>query len=677
MSKEITKDLQWSEYTLLNQIPITKSYAANDDGIFKVEFNPKTKTFEKDIICEAFHISTINKDRNTETEVTELQFMDYSSGKPKVQSLQIPTSILTKEAGMELLAEKGFNISNPMGFKKFMSSVKINLNSLVRKEIDNPYTKRYYGSRHYGFELIDGEYNFNNFIGIDSPIMPSESFAELDKVLFKPLGDLDKEKEFLDWISKGSKCELIYKQIVACALMGITKIYLGKTVDNPVVEVISPSSSGKGFLDHIVQKVWGKINDEKGLSVSSSSSAAGLAPFNDHIYVLPIIIADITDFIKKYGVEAAGSLIYEHTNSNNTIKAQSDRQISKYNYACKNVMLMMAEKDEIAQQKDGVISRVVRLNTNLKRGTASGSGEKVSERDFVEIDKRQHESYGIIGPEYVQKIREYHKDHYIRDEFGKVMAEYEKALKTTSKNAAIYALIEYTYNLAYDFGLLPERWGKMTVKENLANYEAAEAISSDEEIYNLMAARIESQTEEYPNVSVKLTQTNYEERRNNGKAVRGRIDVKEYEGKKYKVAIIPRDNFNANVADLIKRHALASMKVNPKNWIENGWFLPDNGGRADHDGTNITREYNRNDDMKCSKERCFWLVLEDLSTPERQAEKEEERLEKEAAEKEVNEQKMKALIKNAKYLQNDGLMEIPSGIDPDHLYDPEEIVSAS
>lgn len=616
MSKSSTlpEGLKWSNYTLLKQIPLTNEYMANDDGVFVIEYNKKSDSYEKRLICEAISISMVNKDRNTEEEITEVQFIDYSTGKPVVSSKQIPTNLLASESGMSELAGAGFTIGNPMGYKKFIMSVKVNLNTLTRKGIKNANTKRFYGSRRYGFEMINGEINYDNFIGIDSPKIPDSAFADLEKTLFAPKGTLEKQKEFLDWVSKDSKCEVIYKQIIAMALAGITKYYVGKSVDNPVAEIIAPSSAGKGFLDHIIQTVWGKISDEKGISVSSKSSDAGLAPLKDVLYCLPIIISDITDKIKRDGVQATGLWCYDHTNSINTIKAQSDRRVSKFNYAWRNFMIMMAEKEDLMQEKDGVTSRIVHLQTGLRRTTGTCQGDKVSERDFSEIDKKQHENYGIIGPLFVKGIREYFKGHSIHLEFNNLVKDYEKVLKTTSKNAAIYALIHYTYNLAFEFGLLPERWGKMTIKENLSNYDKASEISSDEEMYNLIRDRVLTQTSVYIPVETKLLQGQYEEREKNNQAVRGRVAIKEINGHQCKIAIIPKDIFNQNIYDLEKKHDIKNFKVNPKNWIENGWLIAGSKGRADHDGTNITREYDYKNEMKRTKEHCYWLVLQDLDT---------------------------------------------------------------
>lgn len=665
MKNELPDGLRWSNYTLLNQIPVTKEYEANDDGIFYVEYKKKGDDIVKELtpICEAFSISMINTDRNNDEEVTEIQFVSYATGKAVLKYQQIPTRLLAENEGVKSLTKQGFNISNVPGYKKFLMLLKMSLNSLIRKGITNNNTKRYYGSRHYGFELIDGEYNFDNFIGIDSPIIPDNSFADLDKILFcEPKGTIEKEKAFLDWMSKDSKCEIVYKQVLACALMGITKIYLGKIVDNPVVEFIGPSSCGKGFFDHLIQKCWGRISDDKGISISSLSSTAGLAPLNDRLYVLPLVVADIQDKIKRDGVDSVGNWCYEHTNACNTIKAQADRQISQFNYSWKNVLIMMAEKEDLMQEKDGVSSRILHFKVNLKRGTTTTQGEKVSERDFVEIDKKQHENYGLIGPMFVTKIREYYKGHSIRSEFSEVVKDYEKALKTTSKNAALYALVQYTYNLAYGFGLLPERWGKMTVKDNLSNYEKAEAISSDEEVYNLIRDRVLTQTSSYIDAGIKLTQGQYQEREEENKAVRGRIKIDEIDGVNYKFAIIPKDIFNANVADLIKKHSLQTMRVNPKNWVENGWLLPDSRGRSDHDGTNITREYDKANDMKRTKERCYWLVLQNLDAIENADDLEEFA---ERTLNEVDKKNNKVVEFNNKWFgeRTDGMMDIPAGID--------------
>lgn len=612
-NKTLPDGLKWSTYTLLNQIPINKEYIATDDGIFISEYNSKSKEIEKKLICEAFTIVSVNSDRNRNEEFTEIQFIEYSLGTPQVISKQIATKSLTEKEGIKELQAAGFTIANDMGYKKFIALVKVNLNTLTRKGIKNTNTKRFFGSSKYGFEIVDGEKNFDNFIGLDNPILPNSAYNDFDKKLFKQKGTLEGFKNYLEWIAEDSKCKTIYKQVVGIALTSVVKAFIGGTVDNPEYCIASPTSTGKGFLGNIICAIWGAIGKENTIRCSSSSSLAGLKALKDRLHLIPIIIDDIQDRLKnKNGLAELCDWVYEHTNGSNTIKAQADRSISQYNYSWENTLIMFSEKEDLGQLKDGGATRFALFKTGLKRATSKTAGEFISQKNINEIDKRQRANYGHLAPAFINKMKYYYSCHSIDTEFDKVCKQYAYKMNCTSKDASLYALVEYTYNLAYDFGLLPESWGRMTYEENMANYENNKVVSTDEEIYNLLRDRVLTQTASYIDDSIKLTQNQYEEREEKGQAVRGRITIKEYNYVHYKIAVIPKDVFGQNVIDLEKKHDLTTIKVNPKNWIENGWLIPDNRGRSDHDGTNITREYDKNNDLLRTKERCYWLVLQDL-----------------------------------------------------------------
>lgn len=665
----LPEGIKWSEYTLLKQIPITEEYDANDDGIYIKEYNAKLKKFEKRLICEAIAIVAVNRDRSRDEEFTEVQFLDYSLGTPKVISKQIATKALTKKEGIEELQAAGFTITNDMSFKKFISLVKSNLNALTRKGIKNTNTKRYNGSSKYGFEVIDGEKNYDNFIGVDNPILPNSAYTNFDKnLLKKKKGTLEGFINYLDWISEGSKCETIFKQIVAIALTSVVKAFVGDTVDNPEYCIASPTSTGKGFFGNIIAGIWGAIGKENTIRTSSSSSLAGLKALKDRLNIVPIILDDIQDKLAdKRGIDELRDWIYEHTNGTNTVKAQADRSISQYNYSWENTLIMFSEKEDLSQLKDGGATRFVLYKTGLKRATSKSSSEFVSVRNVNEIDKKQRQNYGWLAEAFIKKMQYYYKCHSIDTEFDKVCKEYATKMNCTTKDASLYALVEYTYNLAYKFELLPKRWGKMTFEENMKDYERNRVISTDEEIYNLLRDRVLTQTSSYIDENIKLKKEQYEEREKENQAVRGRIAIKEYNYQNYKIAIIPKDVFGQNIIDLEKKHDLNSMKVNPKNWIENGWLLPDTRGSVTHDSTNITREYNKNDDMCRSKERCYWLVLQNLDAIETPEDFEElvEKFEEKSAEaskkQEEDRQKLKDLKDKLIPCRQEGMMNIPVG----------------
>lgn len=666
----LPEGIKWSEYTLLKQIPITDDYDATDDGIYIKEYNAKIKKFEKRLVCEALSIVAVNRDRSRDEEFTEVQFLDYSLGTPKVISKQIATKSLTKKEGIEELQAAGFTITNDMSFKKFISLVKSNLNTLTRKGIKNTNTKRYNGSSKYGFEVIDGEKNYDNFIGVDNPILPNSAYTNFDKnLLKKKKGTLEGFIKYLDWVSEGSKCETIFKQIVAIALTSVVKAFVGDTVDNPEYCIASPTSTGKGFFGNIIAAIWGAIGKENTIRTSSSSSLAGLKALKDRLNVIPIILDDIQDKLAdKRGIDELRDWIYEHTNGTNTVKAQADRSISQYNYSWENTLIMFSEKEDLSQLKDGGATRFVLYKTGLKRATSKSSSEFISVRNVNEIDKKQRQNYGHLAEAFIKKMQYYYKGHSIDAEFDKVCKEYATKMNCTTKDASLYALVEYTYNLAYKFGLLPERWGKMTFEENMKDYERNRVISTDEEIYNLLRDRVLTQTSSYIDEKIKMTTAQYEEREKNGQAIRGRIAFRDFNGQKCKVAIIPKDVFQQNVYDLEKKHDLNNIKINPKNWVENGWLIPNTNGRTDHDGTNITREFNKADDMLRTKERCFWLILHNLDAMDTDEEFDEfvdrmqSKLDAKDQKLEDDRQKLKDLKQKLVPQQQEGMMNVPSGI---------------
>ena len=665
----LPEGLKWSEYTLLNQIPINEEYTATDDGIEISEYNAKTKKFQKRLICEAFTIISVNRDRNRDEEFTEIQFIDYSLGTPKVISKQIATKALTEKEGIKELEAAGFTIINDASYKKFIALVKNNLNTLTRKGIKNKNTKRFYGSSKYGFEVVDGDKDYNNFVGIDNPILPNSAYTNFDKTLFKKKGTLEGFIKYLDWVSEGSKCKTIFKQIVAIALTSVVKAFIGGTVDNPEYCIASPTSTGKGFLANIISAIWGAIGKENTIRCSSSSSLAGLKALKDRLHIIPIIIDDIQDRLKsKKGLEELCEWVYEHTNGTNTVKAQADRSISQYNYSWENTLIMFSEKEDLGQLKDGGATRFALFKTGLKRATSKNASEFVSEKNINEIDKKQRANYGHLAPAFIEKMKEYYKGHSIDAEFDKVCENYAKKMNCTSKDASLYALVEYTYNLAYKFGLLPESWGKMTYDENMANYENNKVVSTDEEIYSLLRDRVLTQTSSYIDENIKLRTAQYEERESNNQAVRGRIAIRDYNGQNYKIAIIPKDVLQQNIYDLEKKHDLNNIKINPKNWIENGWLIPDSRGRSDHDGTNITREYDKTNDLLRTKERCFWLILQNLDIIETKEDFDEyvENFEKMADERkkkiEEDRQKMQDLKDKLIPKKSPEMMDIPSDV---------------
>jgi hypothetical protein len=601
----------WSSYTNLEQIPISAKYSANSSGIFE---EPKHL-----LICEPITFKSINRDRKNGNEFVEISFIDYSTGKATVKTLQVETAMLFEKEGIAELRRNGFNIVNVNKFTEFISTTKANLNRLSGLGIETK-VERYFGSSQYGLEDIDGQLNYDNFIGLDNPPIPSREFKKYDDVLFKTKGTLEGQINYLKKFSEDSKNLTIIKTCFAAALTGVTRQFLKNKEDvpRPVYIFTAETGYGKGYLLKNGTGCWGNNTSVAPLGHNSKTSQASARRIKSRLGVIPYWIDDLQNIIDDTnGKEQCRDMVYEHANGTGIGRANSNGTLREDNGTWEGPMIAFAENDDMNFLRDGGNTRFIQYN-------AKKSGSEMIYGDIAkkyEINKMQDENYGHIAPAYIRYIREYIKTYDITYDFIELSNTYKNKLDCNDKIASLYALIDITYNLAYKFGLCPAEWKELTIEENIKDYDFERTTSSAEDLYTLLKERILSQTNIYISINEKLGKKDYEDRMNINQAVRGRIEIKDLEdGRRVKNAIIPVDIVNRNINDLEKTFGMPLKPISTKTWLEKGWLVKNKKGFATYNCTNITRQFIKGESKQ---ENCYKIFLEDLTpTPEEKVEEE-------------------------------------------------------
>lgn len=638
--------MMWSSYTILkNQIPITLDYIANDTGIWLLEGR------NKKLVCEPFSIDTIVRDRNNGTEYVEISFIDYSTGKGEKISKQLETPALFDKQGINILRGEGFSVANDNLFKTLLSVVKANLNRITCMGIETP-TKRHYGSTKYGFEIINGEVNYDNFVGIDSQIIPSNEYKKYDKVLFKTAGTLEGQKEYLAEFLKDSPCKTFIKQATAAALTGITRMFLTNREDMPcaVYNFSAHTSFGKTYLQKIEIGLYGDNRSASPISQSADTSPAASRRIKARLNLI-YIEDDWTDFTKrKDGLDTLQDKIYENSNGCNVGKANSNGTLREDVNTWGCTMISFSENNNmILTLQNGADGRVLSFDSNVSIKSPLMIYGPVSKKPL--INKMQSENYGHIVPAYVKALKG--RQEEITERFTDLAGKYKDKLKCTDKVSSLYAMLDLTYALAFEAKLFPESWGELTFNDMIGQYDADRIVDTEETLYKLLCERILSQSNVFIDENVKLTKEQYEERMNNNQTVRGRVSIKEMDdGRRLKIATVPTDVVDRNIIDLEKTYGINQQKISAKAWIKAGWLIPTSKGYGQHTCSNITRQYIKGE---TKMEMCYKIILEDLTPSE------EEKAKAQAQKEQLQEKRKENL--NAlrdKYLEpEEGLMYIP------------------
>lgn len=594
-----------SEYTKLTNMPIGTNFTADDEGVSIGGFG----------ICEPITIKSISINRDTDEEFVELEFYILTNNGTKKISRTIASDKLLKQEGQKILAKTGFVILDPNKFNSFLGMSLIAIKRLAATNETN--IKIIYGSAQYGFEVIDGVKNFDNFYGIDLPVIPTENMEAIDNTMFKEKGTLEGYINYAEKLASTSKCKKLIQLTMAMGLTGITRQFLGGTVPVPEYVVQSPSGSGKGFLQNLIAAQFGRVAGS-GLIYSGSSSIAGMKPIKSKINIPGVMLEDMQQKIdsgNRGEIEELRQMIYEHTNGVSTKKANGDGTVRGDNYKWECPLIMYNEKELPDNIKDGAANRYITLRSGLKCG-------KNVEQEYIwgklnksQIDKEQHENYGHYAKEYIKKIVQYNKENDMSAEFNKMEDEIDDMIQANSKKlAGLYGLLLYTYNLLYKFKMLPKSWSDLTVEDITEYHDGAKINSSDETIYEMFKERIASQSDVYLPYDEKLTQKDYNERKANGQQVRGRIKTIEDNGIMKTVVIIPKAAFDENLKDIAKRHEY-SYKTNVKSWVDNGWIIPSNNIAKNGyvvKAKNITYEYNaKGEGISRKIESCYQVVIDE------------------------------------------------------------------
>lgn len=644
----------WSKFSKLEQIPITNDYKADDTGIYDLSKRVPI------LICEAFSITSVVRDRKSGSEYVEIAFIDYATGKPEIRTIQIETAKLFDKEGINFLRSEGFSIINENLFKTFAATIKANLNRLTAMKITSP-VSRYYGTNQYGFEIVDNEINYDNFIGIDSPPIPSKEFEKYDKVLFHSTGTLDGQKEYLEEFIKDSRFKTFIKQGFAAGLTGITREFLTNREDmpRPVYVFAGPKSIGKGYIQKGIIAEFGDNRSLNPMSHSTSTTPAAARRIKNRLGVIPYIDDDWTEISNSpNGAEELRLKAYEHANGSNSGRANSNGTLREDTASWEGPLIAFAESNDVVNTlQDGADSRVVSFDCGA-RVTSNEMIYGPIEKKAL-INKMQDKNYGNIAPAYIEKLKGMSEE--ITETFTDLTKKYEDFLNCSDKVASLYALLDLTYNLAYDFGLFPESWGALTFEENTKQYDRSKIVNSTEELYQILRERILSQSNVFIDADIKLTKEQYEEKMNNNQTIRGRITIKDTDdGHRYKIAIVPIDTINRNIIDIENTYKLPPKKLPTKTWLNEGWLLPNKTGYAQHTCTNITRYFEKG---KSKAEQCYKIVLEDL-TPSDEERAEENKIKQEALEKKqtIDREKLAKIKEELLPEKEEGMMDIPNDV---------------
>lgn len=599
-------------YKLTNNIIPEGKYSATDKGIYY--FKGKTEIR----LCTAIALTGINYDALNEEQYIDIEF--YNRNLKEVSSLSISMGELgTPELKTEL-RKQGIvgDITN------YVISLLETIEELEEEGIDP--LDRTAGAARLGFELSnDFEYNYDNFVGIDTRTIKLAEYKVLDKLLFKKKGDLDSYKKMLSHLFECNTehNNSMFRQALAISLFGVMKEILGERLPLANYAFVGGSGIGKSFIATLVQGVWGSTHKTGGIRVAAASSYAGLRAKKKYLNCVPAIIDDVQELVKKNGgIKQLEQLIYEHVNAENVEKATQTGKSRSDNYSWDSCQILFGENDNFSTiNMDGSGNRLWIVNTNLTKG------DKIFQDDFSEHDD-VNTNYGIIAPLFIEKIKEYVKTNNIKSEFSNLVKYYSEII-TDDKKAKIAAIIQYTFNLLIKFDLLPEGTAEMTRAEVLQDYDTDEVTDSEVLLYNTFVERVFRNRILYPDKNDKFTQTDYDEAKAKGQEIRGRIFI---EGDKYKL-FIPAEFFIKNVTEIITSMNITGVSANIKSWKNRGWAEFNTQGKSKWSCSGITYQYDKKDTIRCKKENCYKIVLGDC---ELRAAQKDEWLEKGYSEKDID-----------------------------------------
>ena len=571
-------------------------YSCTLDGIY----NSKGR-----YVCNEIIVKSISIDEEQEKTYIELQTYDENKDESlcdPLESFMIDISDLRTVKGAQAFATHGMT-GAPGDIADYIQTLIRSDN--VCKKVNKHTIKRISGASKYGFvKSKNGKYDFNNFVGIDTKIMCSPDFVSIDNVLMKKGGTLKGQLEFMKrWFNGAAdeQCLHIMRAAYAVAVIGVLKQVIGPDLPLGNYCVTGESGTGKSFFSSEIVSVWGDPSYETGIRFSSGSSPAGLKPMRSHMNVIPSIIDDVEDLVKKEnGIANLEQLAYGLTNGQNDVKATNTGGARNDNFSWLAPCWMNGESNSFTSiDIDGSGNRVWIMHTNKVKGEAIVKG---SFSDYSDIN----DNYGHIGPEFVKCLKEYMKKHDVEKEFAEIVKKYyNKDNVPFDKKAKLAAAIEYAFNLLIEFELMPKGTKKMTIEEVLGTFNADNTGTSTEMIYDQFCETVFSNRQEFPDKKLRMIQDDYNELKKAGTNVKGKIFV---ENNKYKM-FIPEEYYNKMIREITKSLGFKTAIIDINSWVNRDWAELCTDGRKYWRTTNITHEYDANDPILAKKEKCFKIVL--------------------------------------------------------------------
>ena len=619
MSKlEIERNGSKNEFTIDEEtgLPVQYEYTTSYNGLQK-NIIPKDKYFynfegitnKKGMyVCNEIIVKSISVDTENEKTYLELQTYDENIN----SDLEDPTKTFIIDIA-DLRTQKGYGILTTHGMLGSLNNIADYIQDLIKadnvcKKINKNTIERISGASKYGFiRDKSGKLDFDNFVGLDSKIMCSTDFNSVDNVLMKHGGSLEAQKKFMKRFFEDAaddQCRHIMRAAYAVGVIGVLKQIIGSDLPLGNYCVTGESGTGKSLFSSAIVSVWGNPINENGIRFSSGSSAAGLKPIRSHLNVIPSIIDDVEDLVKKQnGIHNLEQLAYGLTNGQNDVKATNTGSARNDNFSWYAPCWMNGESNSFTSiDIDGSGNRVWIMHTRRIKGQRIIKGQF---SDFSDMN----DNYGWIGPAFVKKIKEYVKTHDVKKEFAKIAETYyHDAYVPYDKKAKIAAAIEYAFNLLVKFDLMPEGTPLMTREEVLGNFRAEDTGTSTEMIYNSFVDYIFRNRLEYPDKNEKYTQDDYDELLLKGRHVKGRLFI---ENNKFKLFINP-DAYNEEIKRITKELGFDTAIVDINTWVARGWAERNSANRNKWSTTNVTYQFDKDDIMRSSRERVYKIVLREV-----------------------------------------------------------------
>lgn len=574
-----------SKFSRLFNVPIPKSYKANDSGIYIWD----TKTNDYIRIAQAITIKEISYSEDDAKEYLTMQYVNFRTD--RVVDMCMATEALAKNS-YELLIGAGVVIESAKLFTNYINAVKT-ANQECRKIPCG------IANMSYGYLTTEtGDIDYSVFVGLDenSKIIPMPEYIALDKGIFKERGTTKGFIKFLDKVSKG-KYTIDFQMVVAASLAGITQAYVNDGVSMVAPQnyiFIGQTSIGKNLLAAIANNIWAapRTTRTKSLICSSDCSKTFAGAMKHHIQYLPFVVADVQDLIndESWGLQGVIDLIFQHSNGETGGKATTNGEIrnnAKF-WQCEQILFnendCFSDNPKITGGADARCT-VLPLNVDVK--------DRLIENELASYRILENKNYGQLGKEYILALRN-ETSESIAERFLDITNELKIIHEVQEKQANALGMLVLTDELAHKYKLVPDSWQRLDAARLVEWVGVKKIVDANEKMYHLISEHVMGDVSFVPNddkwlntVGVKESEV-FKSRSKTKDEIRGRIlwQRKDKAGnyipcgkseRERSLLLIPNTQLQSLFKYLVAENDVSGFSWNKKRWADMGWMLT-NGG---------------------------------------------------------------------------------------------------